>query len=104
MQEGRGIGLINKLYAYELQDRGIDTVEANVKLGFEADQRSYAFCADILKYFGLTRVRLLSNNPDKIRGLEEQGIEVVERVPLVVKPSAISEKYLKTKKEKMGHL
>ncbi len=104
MQEGRGIGLINKLYAYELQDRGIDTVDANVKLGFEADQRSYAFCADILKYFGLTRIRLLSNNPDKIRGLEEQGIEVAERVPLVVKPSAISEKYLKTKKEKMGHL
>jgi 3,4-dihydroxy 2-butanone 4-phosphate synthase / GTP cyclohydrolase II len=103
MQEGRGIGLINKLYAYELQDRGIDTVEANVRLGFEADQRSYAFCADILKYFGADRVRILSNNPDKIKGLEIEGIEVIERVPLVVEPSAISERYLRTKKEKMGH-
>jgi 3,4-dihydroxy 2-butanone 4-phosphate synthase/GTP cyclohydrolase II len=104
MQEGRGIGLINKLHAYELQDRGVDTVEANVRLGFEADQRSYSFCADILRYFNIARIRLLSNNPDKIRGLEEAGVEVVERVPLVIKPSAISERYLRTKKEKMGHL
>jgi len=103
MQEGRGIGLINKLYAYELQDRGVDTVEANVRLGFEADQRSYDFCAHILRYFDVTRIRLLSNNPDKIRGLEAAGVKVVERVPLVIKPSAISERYLKTKKEKMGH-
>jgi len=104
MQEGRGIGLINKLCAYELQDRGVDTVEANVRLGFEADQRSYEFCARILKYFEISQVRLMSNNPDKIRGLEDEGIEVVERIPLVIEPSEISEGYLKTKKEKMGHL
>ena len=104
MQEGRGIGLLNKLHAYRLQDEGIDTVEANVKLGFQADQRSYRSCARILKHFGLTRVRLMSNNPEKIRGLEQEGIEVVERVPLVVKASRLSERYLKVKKEKLGHL
>lgn len=104
MQEGRGIGLLNKLYAYELQDRGVDTVEANLQLGFEADQRSYSFCAQILKYFGVTKVRLMSNNPDKIQGLSGEGIEVVERVPLIVKASSLSRNYLKTKKEKLGHL
>ncbi|MGH9340021.1 MAG: GTP cyclohydrolase II [Acidobacteriota bacterium] len=104
LQEGRGIGLLNKLHAYELQDQGIDTVEANVQLGFQADQRSYAFCAQILKYFGISQVRLMSNNPHKIKGLENEGIEVLERVPLVIKPSALSESYLKTKREKMGHL
>ena len=104
MQEGRGIGLLNKLYAYELQDRGVDTVEANLQLGFEADQRSYSFCAQILKYFGVTKVRLMSNNPDKIQGLSGEGIEVVERVPLIVKASSLSQNYLKTKKEKLGHL
>ena len=104
MQEGRGIGLLNKLYAYELQDRGVDTVEANLQLGFEADQRSYSFCAQILKYFGVTKVRLMSNNPDKIQGLSGEGIEVVERVPLIVKASSLSQDYLKTKKEKLGHL
>ena len=104
MQEGRGIGLLNKLYAYELQDRGVDTVEANLQLGFEADQRSYSFCAQILKYFGVTKVRLMSNNPHKIQGLSGEGIEVVERVPLIVKASSLSRNYLKTKKEKLGHL
>lgn len=104
MQEGRGIGLLNKLRAYQLQDRGIDTVEANVQLGFEPDQRSYGYCAEILKYFGVTRIRLMSNNPTKIQGLEAEGIEVAERLPLVVEPSPLSEKYLKTKKEKLGHL
>lgn len=104
MQEGRGIGLLNKLYAYELQDRGVDTVEANVKLGFGADQRSYAFCAQILKYFDIAVIRLMSNNPAKIQGLEAEGIRVVERVPLVIRGSHLSEKYLKTKKEKLGHL
>ena len=104
MQEGRGIGLLNKLYAYELQDRGVDTVEANLQLGFEADQRSYSFCAQILKYFGITKIRLMSNNPDKIQGLSGEGIEVVERVPLIVKASSLSHSYLKTKKEKLGHL
>ena len=104
MQEGRGIGLLNKLWAYQLQDEGSDTVEANVQLGFEPDQRSYGYCAEILKYFGVNQIRLMSNNPDKIRGLEAEGITVVERLPLVVASSPLSERYLKTKKEKMGHL
>jgi len=104
MQEGRGIGLINKLRAYQLQDQGIDTVEANLQLGFEADLRSYRFCADILKYLGVKSVRLLSNNPDKISGLQEAGIQVVERVPSLVKSSPLCQDYLQTKKEKMGHL
>ena len=104
MQEGRGIGLLNKLYAYELQDRGVDTVEANLQLGFEADQRSYSFCAQILKHFEVEKIRLMSNNPDKIQGLSGEGIEVVERVPLIVKASSLSRNYLKTKKEKLGHL
>ena len=104
MQEGRGIGLLNKLYAYHLQDRGVDTVEANLQLGFQADQRSYSFCAEILKYFGITSIRLMSNNPDKIKGLVSEGIEVIERIPLIVKASHQSEGYLKTKKEKLGHL
>jgi GTP cyclohydrolase II len=104
MQEGRGIGLLNKLYAYELQDKGVDTVEANERLGFLADQRCYTFCASILKYFRVSRIRLMSNNPEKIRGMESEGIEVTERVPLIVQPSARSERYLQTKKEKMGHL
>ncbi len=104
MQEGRGIGLLNKLRAYQLQDQGIDTVDANFQLGFEADHRSYGFCARILKSFGVAKVRLMSNNPDKINGLQAHGIEVVERVPLLIEPSPISEGYLRTKKEKMGHL
>ena len=103
-QEGRGIGLLNKLRAYELQDHGLDTVEANVELGFEADLRSYHMPADILKYFGVRSVRLLSNNPDKIAALERGGITVAERIPCIVAPHESTAGYLKTKKQKMGHL
>jgi GTP cyclohydrolase II len=103
-QEGRGIGLLNKLRAYELQDAGADTVEANVKLGFEADLRGYRMPAEILLYLGVRRVRLLSNNPEKIAALENAGIEVVERVPCIVEAHAQNTGYLQTKKEKMGHL
>lgn len=103
-QEGRGIGLMAKLQAYELQDQGLDTVEANERLGFKADQREFALPAEILKALGVSRVRLLSNNPDKVAALETGGIIVTERVPCEVAPSAHSEDYLKTKKEKLGHL
>lgn len=103
-QEGRGIGLMAKLQAYELQDSGLDTVEANERLGFEADLRGFALPAGILRALGVSKVRLLSNNPDKVAALERGGIEVVERVPCEVQPSRHAEDYLKTKKEKMGHL
>jgi GTP cyclohydrolase II len=103
-QEGRGIGLMNKLRAYELQDGGMDTVEANESLGFAADARDYDFSAQILKKLGAKRIRLLSNNPEKVRQLENSGIQVVERVPCQPRVSAISRSYLKTKKRKMGHL
>lgn len=103
-QEGRGIGLMAKLQAYELQDAGLDTVEANERLGFKADHREFALPAEILKALGVTRVRLLSNNPDKVEALEKAGVKVVERVPCVVTPSPHAEEYLKTKKEKLGHL
>jgi GTP cyclohydrolase II len=103
-QEGRGIGLLNKLRAYELQDNGLDTVEANVKLGFEPDLRDYALPAAILKYFEVKEVRLLSNNPDKVGALEKAGIRVVERAPIIAPPVATTVAYLKTKREKMGHL
>jgi GTP cyclohydrolase II len=103
-QEGRGIGLMPKLQAYELQDAGLDTVEANVKLGFKADHREFALPAEILKALGVKAVRLLSNNPDKVAALERAGITVTERVPCEVTASAHAEEYLKTKREKMGHL
>ena len=103
-QEGRGIGLMNKLRAYQLQDGGMDTVEANENLGFAADARDYNFSAQILKRLGATKIRLLSNNPEKVRQLESSGIEVVERVPCQPRVSNISRGYLKTKKRKMGHL
>jgi GTP cyclohydrolase II len=103
-QEGRGIGLMNKLRAYELQDGGMDTVEANEKLGFAADARDYDFSAQILKKLGAKKIRLLSNNPEKVRQLESSGIQVVERVPCQPRISTISRGYLKTKKRKMGHL
>jgi len=103
-QEGRGIGLMAKLQAYELQDAGLDTVEANERLGFKADQREFAMPAGILKALGVSQVRLLSNNPDKVSALERGGIKVVERIPCEVSPSSYAEDYLKTKKEKLGHL
>jgi GTP cyclohydrolase II len=103
-QEGRGIGLMAKLQAYELQDSGLDTVEANEKLGFKADHRQFGLPAEILKSLGVSQVRLLSNNPDKVAALEQGGIEVVERVPCEAAPNVHAEEYLKTKKEKLGHL
>lgn len=103
-QEGRGIGITNKIRAYELQDAGQDTVEANLSLGFEADLRQYECCVDILKQLGLRRIRLMSNNPDKIAAVQQAGIEIVERVSIEVEPHEKSLAYLKTKKEKLGHL
>jgi GTP cyclohydrolase II len=103
-QEGRGIGLLNKLRAYELQDRGADTVEANEQLGFEADLRGYELPAAILRFFGLRAVRLMSNNPEKIRALERAGVSVTERVPCLVAPMESTEDYLRTKRNKLGHL
>jgi len=103
-QEGRGIGLLNKLKAYELQDQGLDTVEANRRLGFAADSRDYDFAAAALKALGARSVRLLSNNPDKVRQLEQGGIRVVQRVPCRPPTSHHSRAYLRTKKEKLGHL
>lgn len=103
-QEGRGIGLMAKLQAYSLQDSGLDTVEANERLGFKADHREFQMPAEILKALGIQQVRLLSNNPDKVAALEKAGIKVAERVPCEVAPSEYSEEYLKTKKEKLGHL
>ena len=103
-QEGRGIGLINKLMAYQLQDEGADTVEANEKLGLDADQRNYSFAVEVMRRFGLSKVRLLSNNPAKVEALESGGIEVEERIPCEAPVSEIAAGYVRTKKEKMGHL
>ncbi len=103
-QEGRGIGIIAKLQAYELQDAGLDTVEANERLGFKADHRDFTLPGEILKALGVTGVRLLSNNPEKVEALERSGVRVVQRVPCEVIPSPHAEEYLKTKKEKLGHL
>lgn len=103
-QEGRGIGIINKIRAYALQDEGADTVEANEKLGFVVDARQYQQCAEILFDLGLCKVRVMSNNPDKIEALEEAGLQVVERVPIEIEAQQPAAHYLKTKKEKLGHL
>lgn len=103
-QEGRGIGLMAKLQAYALQDKGLDTVQANEHLGFKADHREFELPAEILKALGLKAVRLLSNNPQKVAAVEASGIKVIERVPCEVEPTAASERYLNTKKEKLGHL
>lgn len=103
-QEGRGIGLMAKLQAYELQDQGLDTVEANVQLGFAADEREYGLPVAILQALGVRSCRFLSNNPEKVAALERAGIRVLERVPCEVEAHAQVERYLKTKKEKMGHL
>ena len=103
-QEGRGIGLLNKLRAYELQDKGLDTVEANEHLGFKADLRDYALPAAIITYFGLTQVRLLSNNPDKVNALEKAGVKVVERAPVIIPAVESTLAYLNAKRDKLGHL
>jgi 3,4-dihydroxy 2-butanone 4-phosphate synthase/GTP cyclohydrolase II len=103
-QEGRGIGILNKIRAYALQDEGADTVEANERLGLAVDSREYRQCAEVLFDLGLCQVRVLSNNPLKLRALEEAGLEVVERVSIEVEPSESAEHYMRTKKEKMGHL
>ena len=104
LQEGRGIGLLNKLRAYELQDLGADTVEANEQLGFESDLRSYLLPGAILRHLGIAAVRLLSNNPEKVKAVEEAGVIVTERVPCIADTVESREGYLQTKREKMGHL
>ncbi|MBQ3626974.1 MAG: GTP cyclohydrolase II [Synergistaceae bacterium] len=103
-QEGRGIGLLNKLKAYKLQDEGLDTVDANIALGFPPDMRDYRTGAEILMDLGLKRIRLMTNNPKKITGLEHYGLEIVDRVPLLIKANKFNEKYLNTKEARMGHL
>ena len=103
-QEGRGIGLLNKIRAYELQDQGMDTVDANEFLGFPSDMRDYRLEAEILKDLGIQKVRLLTNNPRKINGLRKNGLEIVERVPLEIPPGLFNWRYLATKKKRMGHV
>ena len=104
LQEGRGIGLLNKLRAYELQDQGADTVEANQQLGFDSDLRNYQLPGEILQFFGLKAVRLMSNNPEKVEAVEKAGVQVVERVPCLADVLDTRLAYLRTKREKMGHL
>jgi len=101
-QEGRGIGLFNKVNAYHLQDKGADTIEANHQLGFEADMRNFDIVTKILKHFNISKIKLLTNNPKKLSEIKE--IEIIERIPIKVEANQFNEKYLKTKKEKMGHL
>ena len=103
-QEGRGIGLLNKLRAYQLQDQGADTVEANEQLGFEADLRGYQMPAAILNFLEVRAVRLMSNNPEKIQALERAGVRVAERIPCLADPMGSTENYLRTKRDKLGHL
>ncbi|MDD2381412.1 MAG: GTP cyclohydrolase II, partial [Mariniphaga sp.] len=103
MQEGRGIGLFNKIAAYKLQEQGMDTIDANLHLGFKADERDYGVGAQILRNLGLTKMRLLTNNPVKRVGLEGFGLEVTEIIPIEIKPNSYNQKYLKTKRDRMGH-
>lgn len=103
-QEGRGIGIINKIKAYKLQDAGLNTIDANIHLGFEADERSYEIAVTILKDLDISRIRLLTNNPEKIDALTELGIEITERVPLIIEPQSGNADYLRTKQDQMGHM
>ena len=103
-QEGRGIGLLNKLRAYNLQDDGLDTVDANIHLGFEPDERDYSIAVDILEELGVTAVRLLTNNPNKVAAFERSRVRVIERVPLVVSDPAENANYLETKRRRLGHM
>jgi 3,4-dihydroxy 2-butanone 4-phosphate synthase/GTP cyclohydrolase II len=103
-QEGRGIGIVNKLKAYKLQEEGLDTVDANIALGYAPDLRDYGIGAQILTDLGLKKIRLLTNNPKKIIGLEGYGIQIVDRIPLVIEPNEFNEGYMNTKESKMGHL
>lgn len=102
-QEGRGIGLMNKMKAYKLQELGMDTIEANIELGFSEDERDYKIGAEILSALGVSKLNLLTNNPDKITGLEQNGIEIVKRVPLIIKSNPFNKYYLDTKENHMGH-
>jgi 3,4-dihydroxy 2-butanone 4-phosphate synthase/GTP cyclohydrolase II len=103
-EEGRGIGLANKLHAYKLQEKGLDTVEANIQLGFAPDLRDYGVGAQMLTDLGLKRIRLMTNNPKKLIGLQGYGLEIVERVPIMFEPGLHNKHYLATKKAKMGHM
>jgi len=103
-QEGRGIGLINKIKAYKLQEAGLDTIQANIRLGFKADQRDYGIGAQILRHLGLKKLKLITNNPAKYIALAGYGLEISERIPLEIVPNKENLAYMKTKKEKMGHL
>lgn len=103
-QEGRGIGLGNKIRAYALQEQGLDTIEANHQLGFAGDERKFSMAVSILKYFNVRSLLLLTNNPDKINALSDQGIELIQRVPLEIRPTEYSREYLKTKRDKSGHM
>jgi len=103
-QEGRGIGLMNKIHAYKLQEQGMDTVDANLHLGFAPDERNYKVGANILKALGMLNIRLLTNNPEKVNGLEQWGIKIMDRVPLIIKSNKYNEFYLRIKKLRMGHL
>jgi 3,4-dihydroxy 2-butanone 4-phosphate synthase/GTP cyclohydrolase II len=103
MQEGRGIGLFNKIAAYKLQDQGLDTVEANLHLGFNPDERDYGVGAQILRNLGVSKMKLLTNNPVKRVGLEGYGLEVTQVIPLEVEPNEHNQKYMKTKRDRMGH-
>jgi 3,4-dihydroxy 2-butanone 4-phosphate synthase/GTP cyclohydrolase II len=102
-QEGRGIGLLNKLKAYKLQENGLDTVEANLQLGFDMDERDYGVGAQILRDLGITKIKLLTNNPKKRVGLMGYGLEIVENIPIEIAPNPHNEKYLKTKRDRLGH-
>jgi 3,4-dihydroxy 2-butanone 4-phosphate synthase/GTP cyclohydrolase II len=102
-QEGRGIGLLNKLKAYKLQEEGMDTVEANLELGFGSDERDYGVGAQILRQMGITKIKLISNNPKKRAGITGYNLEIVETVPIEIKANSHNKKYLETKRDKMGH-